>query len=98
MATYILEMDEDLKKRADALFEDMGVSLTAVINSFVENVVEMGKLPYDMEYDENEPPYNAETLEAMRECDEMLRTGNYKRFSSTKDMIADILAGDDDEI
>ena len=38
---------------------------------------------------------NAETEEAMRECEEMLASGNYKRYSSTKEMFADILEGDD---
>ena len=40
---------------------------------------------------------NAETEAAMRECEEMLASGNYRRYSSTKEMFADIFAGEDDD-
>ncbi len=54
----------------------------------------VGGLPFALK----QPRYNAETEAAMRECDEMLASGSYKRYSSTKEMFADILAGDDDDV
>jgi DNA-damage-inducible protein J len=54
----------------------------------------VGGLPFELK----QPRYNAETEAAMIECEELLASGNYKRYSDTKSMFADILAGDDDNV
>lgn len=52
-----------------------------------------GSLPFELK----QPRYNAETEAAMRECDEMLASGNYISYSSAKEMHEAIFAEDEDD-
>ena len=43
-----IRMDEDLKKEADALFDELGMSFTTAINVFVKQALREGRLPFDV--------------------------------------------------
>jgi len=53
----------------------------------------MNGLPFELKL----PRPNTETIAAIEECEKMIASGNFKRYSNTKEMIADILAGEDDD-
>jgi len=44
-------IDEELKKQAEALFEDMGLSMTTAITIFLKAVVRQGKIPFEIAAD-----------------------------------------------
>ena len=41
-----IRIDEDLKKQADELFDDLGMSFTTAINVFVRQCVREGRVPF----------------------------------------------------
>ena len=56
-----LRVDEDLKKQADTLFSDLGLSLTTAFNIFLRQSVREQQIPFPVS--KNVP--NATTLAAM---------------------------------
>ncbi len=93
-ASLNIRIDPETKAGAEELFGTFGITVTDAVNMFLRQSLMVGGLPFALK----QPRYNAETEAAIRECDEMLANGNYKRYSSTKEMFADILAGDDDDV
>lgn len=43
-----IRMDEDLKKAADALFDELGMSFTGAVNVFVKQSLREGAIPFEV--------------------------------------------------
>lgn len=43
-----IRIDEDLKKQADALFDDLGMSFTTAVNIFVKQAVRENRIPFEI--------------------------------------------------
>lgn len=96
-ASVTVRMDEDLKKQAEMLYEDMGLNMTTAITMFTKAVVRQRKIPFEIAADpfidtleEYEP--NEETIEAMREADRISRDPNVKSYTDVDEMMREILA------
>ncbi len=63
MATVQTRVNDDLKIRADALFEEMGLTTTDAIRIFLSQCVNLGRLPF---VPTGRTP-NAQTIEAINE-------------------------------
>ena len=46
-----IRMDENLKKQAEALFDEMGLNMTTAITIFTKAVVRQGKIPFEITAD-----------------------------------------------
>lgn len=46
-----IRMDENLKKQAEILFEDMGLNMTTAITMFAKAVVRQNKIPFEISAD-----------------------------------------------
>ena len=46
-----IRMDERLKKQAEILFDDMGLTMTTAMTIFVKAVVRQGKIPFEITAD-----------------------------------------------
>jgi DNA-damage-inducible protein J len=46
-----IRMDENLKKQAEILFEDMGLNMTTAFTIFTKAVVRQGKIPFEIAAD-----------------------------------------------
>jgi len=46
-----IRMDEDLKRKAEMLFEDMGLNMTTAFTIFTKAVVRQGKIPFEIAAD-----------------------------------------------
>lgn len=49
--TTTIRIDQDVKKRANEVFDDIGISMSAAINTFLKAVVREGNLPFDIKMD-----------------------------------------------
>ncbi|MBT6049702.1 MAG: type II toxin-antitoxin system RelB/DinJ family antitoxin [Candidatus Scalindua sp.] len=49
--TTTIRIDPDVKKRAGEVFDDIGISMSAAINTFLKAVVREGTMPFDMKTD-----------------------------------------------
>ena len=69
---FSIRMNSELKAQSEDLFRALGMNLTTAIQIFLKKCVSVGGLPFDVRV----PNYNPETLEAMRETEEIGRDPN----------------------
>ena len=72
-----ISMDANVKAKADALFESLGLDMPTAINLFLMQCLVEQKLPFQTS--SNVP--NKTTIKAIEEANEMIRTGNFKRYT-----------------
>ena len=65
--TMSLRMDKELKRQAEAIFAEIGVSMTTALNIFLRKAVREGGFPFELKVDVP----NAETLAALVEVEAM---------------------------
>lgn len=86
--------DPDVKAQAEALYQQFGITLTDAVNIFLRKSVMVGGLPFAMK----EPRPNAVTLAAMDETEDILAGRiRAKRYSSARELFADLDAEDEEE-
>jgi DNA-damage-inducible protein J len=60
MAQVSIRIDNDVKKRADALFAELGLNMTTAFNIFVRQALRQGGLPFEVTVD----PFYSESNQA----------------------------------
>ena len=83
-----VRLDAQLKKDAEQLFNDLGMTLSGAINIFLHQAIEEQGLPFQVK--KSRP--NRETLAAMKEALELERTGGGTRFHSIEELRKDLLS------
>jgi DNA-damage-inducible protein J len=79
-------MDSDLKTQADALFSELGMSLSTAFNIFVRQSLREGRIPFDISL--NKP--NDETIAAMLEAKKIAKDPNVKGYSNLNQLSKDL--------
>ena len=88
MTTNIsLRMDSELKKQAEELFYDLGLTMTAAMTMFLRQAVRAQGIPFEV----SRLP-NAETLEAIEEGRRIARDPNVKGYKNLDDLFRDLRA------
>ena len=83
-----IRIDKDLKERAEAVFADMGMSMTTAFNIFAKKTVREYRIPFEIGA---EKP-NADTLSAIKEVEMMKKDPSLgKSYNSVNDMMEDLL-------
>lgn len=72
MAT--IRIDDDLKKEADEMFDEVGMNTAVAVKIFLTRFVKTGKFPFEIETLDYQP--NKETQEAFKETEEMIQQDN----------------------
>lgn len=83
-----IKIDPELKEQAQALFDSLGLSLSAAVNVFLRQAVREQAIPFRI----GEPIPNAETLRAIQEARNGI--GLSRGFSSVQDLMEDLNADD----
>ncbi|MCL2461498.1 MAG: type II toxin-antitoxin system RelB/DinJ family antitoxin [Defluviitaleaceae bacterium] len=47
-ASVTFRIDEELKKQAENMFEEMGINMTTALNAFIKATVRDGKIPFEL--------------------------------------------------
>jgi DNA-damage-inducible protein J len=89
-----IRTDAETKRAIESLYGQFGITVSDAVNIFFRKSLMEGGLPFEMK----QARYNAVTEAALRDCDADLVSGKLKVYASTKEMFADILAGDDDDV
>lgn len=80
-------MDSNLKKQAEELFSELGLSLTTAITIFMKQAVREKRIPFDISL--NIP--SLEILETLKEFDKMIwDKENYTRYDSFDDLLIEV--------
>lgn len=57
--TTTIRIDPDVKKRAGEVFDDIGISMSAAINTFLKAVIREGTMPFDIKSNRPKPHSNS---------------------------------------
>ena len=90
MATINIRVDENIKKQANLLFEELGLDMSTVLNLFLRHAVYYGGIPFEIR------KQNAATQAALGEL-ESIRRGKLaaKRYKSVDEMFTDLESEDE---
>ena len=74
-------VDSDLKKKAEAVYSELGMNLSTALNVFLRSSIRYGGIPFDLRLD----AFNTETLAAMDDV------ANNKGLSKTFDSVSALM-------
>ena len=81
-----IRMDADLKARADALFNELGMNLTTAFNIFVRQALREGGIPFAVRLEQP----NKETVAAILEAERIAKDPSVKGYDDLDDLFADL--------
>lgn len=85
-----VRIDAELKHEAEELFKDLGLSMSSAITMFLKSAVNYNGIPFELK--RTNINYNAETLAALKEYDEMKNNPqNYKSYDSFDELLDEVL-------
>ena len=64
MAQISFRVDDEIKKKAERTFDDIGISMSAAINIYLKTVVRENRIPFELSAD---PFYSDENMSRLRE-------------------------------
>ena len=77
-----IRMDENLKKQAELIFDEMGMNMTTALTIFTKTVVRLGKIPFEIAVD---PFWNGENQAHINRIIEEYESGKAKLITKTLD-------------
>ena len=83
-----IRIDDEVKRKSAAIFTDLGMDMSTAVNIFLRQTILHNGLPFDLKLDIP----NKETLEAIREVEEMKKNPNmYPSYTNVDKMMKDLL-------
>ncbi len=90
VSNITIRIDSELKRQGEELFDELGLSMTAAITSFIKQSVREQGIPFRLT--RRSAGANLQTARAFAEIEEMKRNpDSYKSYSNAEEMIGDIL-------
>lgn len=80
MANITFRMDDELKTQAEAIFKDMGLSMTTAFTIFTKAVIREKRIPFEITVD---PFYSAVNQARLNQTIEEYETGTSKPIIKT---------------
>lgn len=84
-----IRIDKDLKAKAEELFSDLGLSLSAAFNIFIKQALREQGIPFTISRDIP----NNETLQAIKEVQRLKGDPNKKVYSNFSESLEEIETG-----
>lgn len=82
-----VRVDSELKQEAEALFNDLGLTMSSAINMFLRSAINHDGIPFEVK---RQTP-NAETRAALNEYEEMKKNpGSYNRYESFNEILDEV--------
>ena len=97
MTTINVRVDENVKKQANALFEELGLDMSTALNLFLRQAISYGGIPFEI----RKP--NSVTMAALEELEQIkrgeLKAKSYNNFSDLlKDLEEEIEQEENDNV
>lgn len=87
-ANINVRIDTELKQSAEALFSDLGLTMSSAITMFLKSAVSHDGIPFEV----RRMTPNAKTRAALAEYEAMKKDpGSYKRYDSFEALMDDVL-------
>lgn len=82
-----IRVDNELKKEAESLFDDLGLTMSSAINMFLKSAVANDGIPFTI----SRKKLNSTTKAALAEYDEMKKNpSKYKRYDSFAEILKEV--------
>lgn len=85
-----IRIEEELKKQAMDIFENLGTDLSSAINIFLKQAVLRGGFPFDVKL----PKYRQDLIEAIEEAKLISRDDSVKSYTSFNELLEELDLGD----
>jgi DNA-damage-inducible protein J len=66
MAQINIRIDDELKIRADSIFEELGLNMTTAFTMFIRQTIRQGGIPFEITT-RTDPFYSAEYMKVLRD-------------------------------
>ena len=87
MANVNVRIDSDIKRRAEAVFDELGLTPSTAINLFYKQVIRTNSIPFPLK---TKKP-NRKTLKAIKETEKIERHPNkYKKYETIDELMDDL--------
>jgi DNA-damage-inducible protein J len=87
-ANIYVRVKPEVKEQSEQVFDNFGMTLSEAINIFLHKAIMVGGIPFEV----RPPVPNAETLEAMREVEQMEQDPSIgKGYTDVKQMMKELL-------
>ncbi len=86
--TVSFRTDAELRKKADIFFEAVGISMSTAINIYLRKVVMEQRIPFEISL----PAMSAESIDALKEAEELKKPGVGKVFKNVDELRRDLLS------
>jgi len=93
MATLTLKLDPEIKKSAEALFSDFGMTIPDAMNLFLHMALLVRGIPFEVKH-----PTLDEDAETRREAERLAYDPNAKRYKNFSEVLDAIHAEDADDV
>ena len=80
---FSMRLDPKIKKQCEAIYDELGMSLSTAINVFLRQSLRAGGFPFDVRLDQP----NMESLTAIMEAEQILRDPTVKRYSDADEAL-----------
>lgn len=88
MANITMRIDDDLKKQAEELFNDLGMNMTTAFTIFAKQAVREQRIPFEISRDIP----NDETMRAFAEVEQMKKDSSLgKAYTDVDEMMKELL-------
>lgn len=81
-ANINIRTDSNLKKKADTLYNKLGLNMSTAINMFLVESVRTNSLPLSLKLDEP----NKKTLKAIEESKKIIKNSKSKGYTNIRDL------------
>ena len=86
MSQINIRMDDNLKKQADELFNELGLNMSTAITMFIKQAVMQRRIPFEIA--SNRP--DKETLSAMLEAERISKDPSIKVYDDLDELFAEL--------
>lgn len=88
MANVNIRIEDSLKKNAENIFAELGMSMSTATNVFYRQVVRCGGIPFDLRI--NDPFYSTENQARLRKTIENYTSGASKPIAKTMEELTEM--------
>ena len=74
MAQVNIRIDDDLKVRADNIFNELGLNMTTAFTMFIRQTIRQGGIPFEVTT-RNDPFYSDENMKVLRKSIQDVKKG-----------------------
>ena len=85
---FSVRMDSNLKDQCEALYSELGMTLTTAINVFLRQSLRVGGLPFSVRIEQP----NKETITAMLEAERIAKDPSVKGYNDLDELFEDLKA------